>query len=76
MRYFKEYLYQVFESRLTKQTVIPKEYQLNHVVSSFAETTRSPQDFFFYFDYKKIASLSILLTQSGELFFLWVSIVK
>lgn len=40
MRYFKEYLYQVFESRLTEQTVIPKEYQLNHVVSSFAETVR------------------------------------
>lgn len=40
MRYLKEYLYQVFDSQLTDREDIPREYRLNHAVSSFAETVR------------------------------------
>lgn len=40
MRYFKEYLYQVFDRHLTEGEDIPREYRLNHAVSSFAETVR------------------------------------
>ena len=41
MRYFKEYLEQVFEGELEKiKTDIPKGYMLNHMVCDFAETVR------------------------------------
>ena len=41
MRYFKEYLEQVFEGELGKsKTDIPKDYLLNHIVCDFAETVR------------------------------------
>ena len=40
MRYLKEYLYQVFDRQLTVGEDIPREYRLNHTVSSFAETVR------------------------------------
>ena len=36
----KEYLYQVFDCQLTENKDIPREYRLNHAVSSFAETVR------------------------------------
>lgn len=40
-RYFKEYLYQVFEGQWRDQEyLVPKEYLLNHQVSAFAETVR------------------------------------
>ena len=38
MRYLKEYMYQVFGRQLTDGGDIPREYRLNHAVSSFAET--------------------------------------
>lgn len=38
MRYLKEYMYQVFGRQLTDSGDIPREYRLNHAVSSFAET--------------------------------------
>ncbi len=40
MRYLKEYLYQVFDRQLDECSDIPREYRLNHAVSSFAETVR------------------------------------
>ena len=40
MRYLKEYMYQVFGRQLTDGGDIPREYRLNHAVSSFAETVR------------------------------------
>ena len=40
MRYFKEYLYQVFDRQLCGSGDIPREYRLDHAVSSFAETVR------------------------------------
>lgn len=40
MRYFKQYLYRIFEGQLTGSGDIPKEYRLHHAVSSFAETVR------------------------------------
>ncbi len=40
MRYFKQYLYRIFEGQLTGGGDIPKEYRLHHAVSSFAETVR------------------------------------
>ena len=40
MRYLKEYLYQVFDRQLVDDKDIPREYRLNHAVSSFAETVR------------------------------------
>lgn len=41
MRYFKEYLVQIFAGELTKITTdIPKEYMLHHMVCDFAETVR------------------------------------
>lgn len=38
MRYLKEYMYQFFGRQLTDGGDIPREYRLNHAVSSFAET--------------------------------------
>lgn len=40
MRYFKEYLYRIFDGQLSEQNEIPKEYRLHHAVSSYAETVR------------------------------------
>ena len=41
MRYFKEYLGQVFKGELDKlKSDIPKDYMLNHMVCNFAETVR------------------------------------
>ena len=40
MRYFKEYLYKVFENVITEGDDIPRDYKLHHAVSSFAETVR------------------------------------
>ena len=40
MRYFKEYLYKVFENVITDGDDIPRDYKLHHAVSSFAETVR------------------------------------
>jgi hypothetical protein len=41
MRYFKEYLTDVFEGELEKQnTELPRDYLLNHMVCDFAETVR------------------------------------
>lgn len=41
MRYFKQYLTQVFESSLTKNdSDIPMDYMLNHTVCDLAETVR------------------------------------
>ena len=41
MRYFKEYLEQVFAGELDKrESDVPKEYMLNHMVCDFAETVR------------------------------------
>lgn len=40
MRYLKEYMYQVFDRRLNVDGVVPREYRLDHAVSSFAETVR------------------------------------
>ena len=40
LRYFREYLYRIFEGQLTDGGDIPKEYRLHHAVSSFAETVR------------------------------------
>ncbi|MCR5263168.1 MAG: TetR/AcrR family transcriptional regulator [Clostridiales bacterium] len=60
LRFFREYLYHVFDSRLTDTGNVPREYLLNHAVSSFAETVRwwlndhsgySPEDISrFYFE--------------------------
>lgn len=38
MRYFKEYLYRIFEGQLTSESDIPKDYRLHQAVSSYAET--------------------------------------
>lgn len=40
MRYFKEYLNKIFDGQLDDNNSIPREYRLNHTVSSFAETVR------------------------------------
>ncbi len=40
LKYFRDYLYEVFERQLSKQGEIPHEYRLNHAVSSLAETVR------------------------------------
>ena len=41
MRYFKEYLEQIFDGELDRSASdIPKEYMLNHMVWDFAETVR------------------------------------
>lgn len=41
MKFFKEYLRQMFMSELDKiQTPVPKDYLLNHTVCDFAETVR------------------------------------
>ena len=40
MRYFKEYLYRIFDGQLSEHSEIPKEYRLHHAVSSYAETVR------------------------------------
>lgn len=40
MRYFKEYLYRIFDGQLAEIEDIPKEYRLHYAVSSFAETVR------------------------------------
>ena len=41
MRYFKEYLTEVFERELEQQsTDLPRDYLLNHMVCDFAETVR------------------------------------
>ena len=41
MRYFKEYMEQVFEGELGKRDLgLPREYLLNHTVCDFAETVR------------------------------------
>ena len=38
LNYFKEYLYQIFDVQFADEKDIPKDYLLNHDVSSFAET--------------------------------------
>ena len=38
MRYFKEYLYRIFEGQLTSESDIPKDYRMHQAVSSYAET--------------------------------------
>ena len=38
MRYFKEYLYRIFEGQITSENDIPKEYRLHQAVCSYAET--------------------------------------
>ncbi len=40
MRYFREYLFQVFDRHLPDDGEVPRAYRLNHAVSSFAETVR------------------------------------
>ena len=40
MHYFKDYLSQVFDCQLSENMKLPRDYYLNHVVSSFAETVR------------------------------------
>ncbi len=41
MKYFKEYLVQLFSGELDKHTYdVPQEYILNHLVCDFAETVR------------------------------------
>ena len=40
MGYLREYMYQVFDRSLSDIEGIPREYRLNHAVSSFAETVR------------------------------------
>ena len=41
MRYFKEYLVQLFSGELVKHSSdVPREYMLNHMVCDFAETVR------------------------------------
>lgn len=40
MRYLKEYLYNIFESRISENDNIPREYILHHAVSRFAESVR------------------------------------
>ena len=41
MKYFKEYLVQLFSGELEKHSSgVPKEYMLNHLVCDFAETVR------------------------------------
>ena len=41
MKYFKEYLTQVFEGELKKHRLdVPQDYILNHMVCDFAETVR------------------------------------
>ena len=40
MRYFREYLYRIFDGQLTENNDIPKEYRLHYAVSSYAETVR------------------------------------
>ena len=40
MRYLKEYMFKVFDRRLAENGAVPREYRLNHAVSSFAETVR------------------------------------
>ena len=64
MRYFKEYLYKVFDGRLSENGSVPKNYRLDHAVSAFAETVRwwlkehngyTPEEISgFYFDCVKI----------------------
>lgn len=39
-RYFKEYLYRVFEGQIPRDNEIPRDYRLHHAVSSFAETVK------------------------------------
>ena len=36
----KEYLFRVFDDRLTEDSPVPRSYRLDHAVSSFAETLR------------------------------------
>lgn len=60
MRYFKEYLYNVFDIHMSDNGNTPRIYRLNYAVSSFAETVRwwlkehsgySPEEISrFYFD--------------------------
>lgn len=40
MRYFKEYLYRIFEGQLPENDDIPKEYRIYYAVNSYAETIR------------------------------------
>ena len=41
MKYFKEYLEQLFKDELDKHSLdVPREYMLNHLVCDFAETVR------------------------------------
>ena len=40
MRYFKEYLFLMFDRHLSEDSEVPREYRLDHAVSSFAETVR------------------------------------
>ena len=40
MRYFREYLYKVFDGELADGGSIPRDYRLHHAVSGFAETVR------------------------------------
>ena len=40
MRYFKEYLYRIFEGQLPENDDIPKEYRICYAVNSYAETVR------------------------------------
>lgn len=41
MRYFKDYLRQVFKGELNKHdSAVPQDYMLNHMVCDFAETVR------------------------------------
>ena len=40
MRYFKDYLYRIFDGQLSEKSDIPKEYRLHHAISSYAETVR------------------------------------
>ena len=40
MRYLKEYLYRIFDGRLSGSDEIPKEYRLHLAVGSFAEMVR------------------------------------
>ena len=41
MRYFKEHLYTMFEQNVTaSKTDVPKDFLLNHLVGSFAETVK------------------------------------
>lgn len=41
MRYFKEHLYTMFESHINSfKTAVPRDFLLNHLVGSFAETVK------------------------------------